>query len=75
MRCQTTRKSVAVSSGASPADSSSLATALAMQPLPTGNRLAVITNAGGPGIMAADAAELAVFGDIVAYDPATMRPV
>ncbi len=29
----------------------------AMQPLPRGRRLAVITNAGGPGIMAADAAE------------------
>ena len=33
------------------------ATALAMQPLPQGNRVAVITNAGGPGIMAADALE------------------
>lgn len=33
------------------------ATALAMQPLPKGNRIAVITNAGGPGIMAADAVE------------------
>jgi acetyl coenzyme A synthetase (ADP forming)-like protein len=29
----------------------------AMQPLPGGNRVAVITNAGGPGIMAADAIE------------------
>jgi acetate---CoA ligase (ADP-forming) len=28
-----------------------------MQPLPQGNRVAIITNAGGPGIMAADAAE------------------
>jgi acetyl coenzyme A synthetase (ADP forming)-like protein len=34
-----------------------LATALAMQPLPKGNRVAIITNAGGPGIMAADAVE------------------
>jgi acetyltransferase len=34
------------------------ATALAMQPLPKGNRVAIITNAGGPGIMAADAVEL-----------------
>ncbi len=34
------------------------ATALAMQPLPTGKRVAIITNAGGPGIMAADAVEL-----------------
>ncbi len=33
------------------------ATALAMQPLPKGDRIAVITNAGGPGIMAADAVE------------------
>ena len=34
-------------------------TALAMQPLPAGDRIVVITNAGGPGIMAADAAESA----------------
>lgn len=33
------------------------ALAFAMQPLPKGNRVAVITNAGGPGIMAADAVE------------------
>lgn len=33
------------------------ATALAMQPIPKGNRVAIITNAGGPGIMAADAVE------------------
>jgi acetyl coenzyme A synthetase (ADP forming)-like protein len=33
------------------------AQAFAAQPLPRGNRVAVITNAGGPGIMAADAAE------------------
>jgi acetyltransferase len=30
-------------------------TALAYQPLPTGRRVAIITNAGGPGIMATDA--------------------
>lgn len=35
------------------------AQAFAMQPLPAGPRVTVITNAGGPGIMAADAAELA----------------
>jgi acetyl coenzyme A synthetase (ADP forming)-like protein len=35
------------------------AVAFAMQPLPEGRRVAIITNAGGPGIMAADAAELA----------------
>ncbi|MCP4545131.1 MAG: CoA-binding protein [bacterium] len=34
-----------------------IATAFAMQPLPKGDRVAVITNAGGPGIMAADAIE------------------
>lgn len=33
------------------------ATALSMQPLPKGERVAIITNAGGPGIMAADAVE------------------
>ena len=32
-------------------------TAFAMQPLPKGDRVAIITNAGGPGIMAADAVE------------------
>jgi acetyltransferase len=30
-----------------------------MQPLPSGDRVAVVTNAGGPGIMAADALEAA----------------
>jgi len=33
------------------------AQAFASQPLPAGSRVAVITNAGGPGIMAADAVE------------------
>lgn len=33
------------------------ARALAWQPLPQGNRVAVLTNAGGPGIMAVDALE------------------
>jgi len=33
------------------------AMAFSMQPVPSGNRVAIITNAGGPGIMAADAAE------------------
>jgi len=32
-------------------------TAFAMQPLPKGDHVAIITNAGGPGIMAADAVE------------------
>jgi acetyl coenzyme A synthetase (ADP forming)-like protein len=34
-----------------------VAALLANQPAPRGNRLAILTNAGGPGIMAADAAE------------------
>jgi len=33
------------------------AIAFAMQPLPKGDRVAIITNAGGPGIMAVDAVE------------------
>jgi acetyl coenzyme A synthetase (ADP forming)-like protein len=33
------------------------ALAFATQPVPTGERVAILTNAGGPGIMAADAAE------------------
>jgi acetyltransferase len=33
------------------------AAALSMQPLPKGNRVAIITNAGGPGVIAADAVE------------------
>lgn len=35
------------------------ATALALQPLPAGKRVLIITNAGGPGTMAADAVEKA----------------
>jgi len=35
------------------------ATAFAMQPLPRGKRVLIITNAGGPGTMAADAVEKA----------------
>lgn len=34
-----------------------LALALAYQPLPNGHNLAIVTNSGGPGIIAADAAE------------------
>lgn len=34
------------------------AQAFALQPLPAGKRVTILTNAGGPGIMAADAAEL-----------------
>ena len=36
-----------------------VAAALAYQPLPAGDRIAVVTNAGGPGIMMADVLELA----------------
>jgi len=32
------------------------ATLLAYEPMPAGNRLAIVTNAGGPGVMATDAA-------------------
>src|SRR2546425_1249661 len=46
------------------------AVAFANQPIPSGRRLAIVTNAGGPGIMAADAAvrqglELAAFMGLV----------
>ncbi|MDH3284525.1 MAG: GNAT family N-acetyltransferase, partial [Acidobacteriota bacterium] len=34
-----------------------VATLLSTQPLPTGNRVAILTNAGGPAILAADALE------------------
>ncbi|RJX17364.1 MAG: CoA-binding protein [Desulforudis sp.] len=34
-----------------------LATAFAKQPIPKGDRLAIVTNAGGPGIVATDTAE------------------
>jgi acetyl coenzyme A synthetase (ADP forming)-like protein len=36
-----------------------VASLLANQPLPKGNRVAIVTNAGGPGILAADACEAA----------------
>jgi acetyl coenzyme A synthetase (ADP forming)-like protein len=36
-----------------------VASALAYQPLPEGDRIAVVTNAGGPGIMMADVLEMA----------------
>jgi len=35
-----------------------VSTALAYQPLPAGERIAIVTNAGGPGIMMSDALEL-----------------
>lgn len=36
-----------------------LATAFSLQPIPEGNRVAVVTNAGGPGILCTDAIESA----------------
>jgi acetate---CoA ligase (ADP-forming) len=47
------------------------AIALAGQPLPMGDRVAVITNGGGPGIMAADALEQAGLS-MAALAPATI---
>jgi acetyl coenzyme A synthetase (ADP forming)-like protein len=47
------------------------AEAFALQPLPAGNRVAIITNAGGPGIMAADAIERQGLG-FAKLTPATM---
>jgi len=49
------------------------ALAFASQPLPTGNRVAVITNAGGPGIMAADAAETIGLRMVTPSDKAKAR--
>ena len=41
-----------------------MADVLSKQPLPSGNRLAILTNAGGPGVLATDA--LASHGGVVA---------
>ena len=46
------------------------ASALSMQPLPKGNNVFIITNAGGPGIMAADAVEEAGM-NVVESEPKT----
>ena len=48
-----------------------VAALLAGQPLPTGNRVAIVTNAGGPGIACADACEAA--GLVVEPLPAKSR--
>jgi len=45
---------------------------LAYQPVPTGKRVAILTNAGGPGIMAADACESAKL-DLPSLDPKTVK--
>lgn len=48
-----------------------LASAFAQQPLPNGKRLAIITNAGGPGIIATDAAEKAKL-QLASFTPETV---
>jgi len=48
-----------------------LATAFAMQPVPEGNRIALVTNAGGPGIICTDAVERAGNLVMVQLDEAT----
>jgi len=45
---------------------------LALQPIPTGPRVAILTNAGGPGIMAADACEGAGL-QLPALEPKTVK--
>ena len=52
------------------------ARALADCPLPKGKRVAVLTNAGGPGVIAADALELngLVLADLEAANPALVTP-
>lgn len=47
-------------------------TALAYQPLPRGRRVGIITNAGGPGIMATDACERAGL-ELAALAPDTVK--
>lgn len=48
------------------------ARAFALQPLPRGNRVAIVTNGGGPGIMATDACVR--YGlKIAKFDPETVR--
>ncbi|RKY21065.1 MAG: hypothetical protein DRQ55_05645 [Planctomycetota bacterium] len=49
-----------------------MAQAFANQPLPRGNRVAIVTNAGGPGIIAADAAETNGL-DVCELSPATQE--
>ncbi|PHN02254.1 acetate--CoA ligase alpha subunit [Flavilitoribacter nigricans] len=49
-----------------------IAQALAMQPLPKGNRLAIVTNAGGPGVLATDYLT-EKGGELAQLAPATME--
>ena len=56
-----------------------VATLLASQPIPSGRRVAIVTNAGGPGIMCADACEsrgleVVPLGDDVRAELATFLP-
>ncbi|MDY7009188.1 MAG: acetate--CoA ligase family protein [Planctomycetota bacterium] len=48
------------------------ATMLTSQPMPKGNRLAIVTNAGGPGVMATDAA-VKVGLEIARFQPETTK--
>ena len=57
-----------------------LAAALARQPLPRGRRVAIVTNAGGPAILCADACEaggliIAEFSDVTRSRLAALLPV
>lgn len=54
-----------------------IAMALENQPIPRGNRVAIVTNAGGPGIIIADACESAglVIGDLTDETQAKLREV
>jgi acetyl coenzyme A synthetase (ADP forming)-like protein len=49
-----------------------LASCLEAQPLPRGRRVAIVTNAGGPGILAVDACEAAGL-DVTPFSPATRQ--
>ena len=50
----------------------SMAEILAKQPRPAGRRLSIVTNAGGPGVIATDAL-IAGGGELTELDPATME--
>ncbi|MBZ5556272.1 MAG: GNAT family N-acetyltransferase [Acidobacteriia bacterium] len=49
-----------------------LASCLEAQPLPSGRRIAIVTNAGGPGILAVDACEAAGL-QVTPFSPATRQ--
>jgi acetyltransferase len=49
-----------------------MAEALSKQPRPTGPRLAIVTNAGGPGVLAADSI-IAAGGELAQLSPATLQ--